>query len=81
MDYSTCGKDAWKRRSDLEVLDELSLVVWFFLRISEQRAALTSDLMVFWREEMLGVVVVGMKLVPLLSNEMASGGSDVEVKL
>ena len=30
---------------------------------------------------MLGVVVVGMKLVPLLSKEMASGGSDVEVKL
>ena len=30
---------------------------------------------------MLGVVVVGMKLVPLFSKEMASGGSDVEVKL
>ena len=65
----------------MEVLDELSLVVWFFLRIREQRAVLTSDSMVFWREEMLGVVVVGMKLVPLLSKEMASGGSDVEVKL
>ena len=69
----------------MEVLDELSLVVWFFLRIREQRAALTSDSMVIWREEMLcvvlGVVVVGMKLVPLLSKEMASGGSDVEVKL
>ena len=65
----------------MEVLDELSLVVWFFLRISEQRAALTSDSMVFWREEMLGVVVAGMKLVPLLSKEIASGGSDVEVKL
>ena len=70
-----------KRRSDLEVLDELSLVVWFFLQISEQRVALTSDSMVFWREEMLGVVVVGMKLVPLLNKEMASGGSDVEMKL
>ena len=65
----------------MEVLDELSLVVWFFLRMREQRAVLTSDSMVFWREEMLGVVVVGMKLVPLLSKEMASGGSDVEVKL
>ena len=58
----------------MEVLDELSLVVWFFLRISEQRAALTSDSMFFWREEMLGAVVVGMKLVPSLSKEMASGG-------
>ena len=65
----------------MEVLDELSLVVWFFLRIREQRAVLTSDSMVFWREEMLGVEVVGMKLVPLLSKEMASGGSGVEVKL
>ena len=65
----------------MEVLDELSLVVWFFLRMREQRAVLTSDSMVFWREEMLGVVVVGMKLVPLLSKEMASGGKDVEVKL
>ena len=65
----------------MEVLDELSLVVWFFLRIREQRAVLTSDSMVFWREEMLGVVVVGMKLVPSLSKEMASGGSGVEVKL
>ena len=70
-----------KRRSDLEVLNELSLVVWFFLQISEQRAALTSDSMFFWREEMLGVVVVGMKLVPLMNKEMASGGSDVEMKL
>ena len=26
---------------------------------------------------MLGVVVVGMELVPLLSKEMASGGSEV----
>ena len=56
-------------------------MVWFFLRIREQRAVLTSDSMVFWREEMLGVEVVGMKLVPLLSKEMASGGSGVEVKL
>ena len=63
----------------MEVLDELSLVVWFFLRMREQRAVLTSDSMVFWREEMLGVVVVGMKLVPLLSKEMASGGSGGEV--
>ena len=65
----------------MEVLDELSLVVWFFLRMREQRAVLTSDPMFFWREEMLGVVVVGIKLVPLLSKEMASGGSGVEVKL
>lgn len=47
----------------------MSLVEWFLLWISEQRA------------EMLGVVVVGMKLVLLLSKEMASGGSDLEVKL
>ena len=65
----------------MEVLDDLSLVMWFFLRISEQRAVLTSDSIVFRREAMLGVVVVGMKLVPLLSKEMASGGSDMEVKL
>ena len=65
----------------MEVLDDLSLVTWFFLWISEQRAALTSDSIVFWREAMLGVVVVGMKLVPLLSKEIASGGSDMELKL
>ena len=65
----------------MDVLDELSLLVWFFLRISEHRAAWTSDSRDFWREEMFGVVGVGMKLVPLLSKEMASGGSDVEVKL
>ena len=54
----------------MEVLDDLSLVGWFLLWISEQRA------------EMLGVVVVeGMKLGLLLSKEMASGGSDLEVKL
>ena len=56
--------------------------MWFSLRISEQRAALTSDSIVFWREAMLGVVVVvGIKLVPLLIKEMASGGSDMEVNL
>ena len=55
--------------------------MWFSLRISERRAALTSDSIVFWREAMLGVVVVVIKLVPLLSKEIASGGSDVEVKL
>jgi len=31
-------------------------------------------------EEVLEVEVVGMKLVPLLSNEMVSGGKDSEVK-
>ena len=54
----------------MEVLDDLSLVGWFLLWISEQGA------------EMLRVVVVeGMKLGLLLSKEMASGGSDLEVKL
>ena len=75
-------REGWKQRSDLEVLDDLSLVRWFSLRISERRAALTSDSIVFWREAMLGVVVVvGIKLVPLLIKEMASGGSDMEVNL
>ena len=63
------------------MLDDLSVVMWFSLWISEQRAALTSDSIVFWREAMLGVVVVVIKLVPLLSKEIASGGSDMEVKL
>ena len=54
----------------MQVLDDLSLVGWFLLWISEQGA------------EMLRVVVVeGMKLGLLLSKEMASGGSDLEVKL
>ena len=63
------------------MLDDLSVVMWFSLWISEQRAALTSDSIVFWREAVLGVVVVVIKLVPLLSKEIASGGSDMEVKL
>ena len=32
-------------------------------------------------EEVIEVEVVGMKLVPSLSNEMVSGGKDSEVKL
>ena len=32
-------------------------------------------------EDVLEVEVVGIKLVPLLSNEMVSGGKDVVVKL
>ena len=46
----------------------------------EQRAVLTLEVTVSWREEMLVVAVVGMKLVPLLSREMASGDSDFVVK-
>ena len=42
----------------------------------EQSAVLTLEVTVSWREEMLVVAVVEMKLVPLLSREMASGGSD-----
>ena len=54
----------------MEVLDDLSLVGWFLLWISEQGA------------EMLRVVVVeGMKLGLLLSKEIALGGSNLEVKL
>ena len=49
--------------------------------MSEQRHVLTSEVTVSWGEEMLVVAVVGMKLVPLLSREMASGGSDFVVKL
>ena len=49
--------------------------------MSEQRHVLTSELTVSWGEEMLVVAVVGMKLVPLLSREMVSGGSDFVVQL
>ena len=49
--------------------------------MSEQRHVLTSEVTVSWAEEMLVVAVVGMKLVPLLSREMASGGSDFVVQL
>ena len=49
--------------------------------MSEQSAVLTSEVTVSWGEEMLVVAVVGMKLVPLLSREMASGGSDFVVQL
>ena len=47
----------------------------------EQSAVLTLEVTVSWREEILVVAVVGMKLVPLLSREMASGGSDFVVQL
>ena len=63
------------------VFDALTLVVWFFLWMSEQRHVLTSEVTVSWGEEMLVVAVVGMKLVPLLSREMVSGGSDFVVQL
>ena len=49
--------------------------------MSEQSAVLTSEVTVSWGEEMLVVAVVGMKLVPLLSREMASGDSDFVVQL
>ena len=49
--------------------------------MSEQRAVLTLEVTVSWREEMLVVVVLGMKLVPLLNREMASGGGDFVVQL
>ena len=42
---------------------------------------LTLESIVRDSEEVLEVEVVGMKLVPLLSNEMVSGGKDVVVKL
>ena len=63
------------------VFDALTLVVWFFLWMSEQRHVLTSEVTVSWGEEMLVVAVVGMKLVPLLSRQMVSGGSDFVVQL
>ena len=44
--------------------------------MSEQSAVLTSEVTVSWGQEMLVVAVVGMKLVPLLSREIASGSSD-----
>ena len=47
----------------------------------EQRAVLTLEVTVSWREEMLVVAVVGMKLVPLLRREMVSGASDFVVQL
>ena len=49
--------------------------------MSQQRAVLTSEVTVSWGEEMRVVAVVGMKLVPLLSREMVSGGSDFVVQL
>ena len=49
--------------------------------MSEQSAVLTLEVTVSWGQEMLVVAVVGMKLVPLLSREMASGGSDFVVQL
>ena len=50
--------------------------------MSQQRAVLTLEVTVSWREEMLVVTaVLGMKLVPLLSREMASGDSDLVVQL
>ena len=42
---------------------------------------LTSESMVRVSQDVLEVEVVGIKLVPLLSNEMVSGGKDVVVKL
>lgn len=42
---------------------------------------LTSESIVRVSEDVLEVEVVGIKLVPLLSNEMVSGGKDVVVKL
>ena len=42
---------------------------------------LTSANIVRFREDVLGVEVIGIKLVPLLSNEMVSGGRDAVVKL
>ena len=71
----------WKQQSDFVVFDDLTPVVYFFLRMIEQSAVLTLEVTVSRREEMLVVAVVGMKLVPLLSREMASGGSDFVVKL
>ena len=47
----------------------------------EESAVLALEVTVSWREEMLVVAVVGMKLVPLLSREMASGGSDFVLQL
>ena len=53
----------------------------FFLHIIEQSAELTSERMVWPSEEILGVEVVGMKLVPLSRRDMVSSGKDVVVKL
>ena len=63
------------------VFDDLTPVLQFFLRMIEESAVLTLEVTVSWREEMLVVAVVGMKLVPLLSREMASGGSDFDMQL
>ena len=49
--------------------------------ISEHSAELTSEITVLCIEEVLGVVVVGMKLVPLLRRAMVSHGRDTVVKL
>lgn len=42
---------------------------------------LTSESIVQLSEDVLEVEEVGKKLVPLLSNEMVSGGKDIVVKL
>ena len=49
--------------------------------MTEQRVVLTSESIMRVSEDVLEVEVVGIKLVPLLSNEMVSGGKDVVVKL
>ena len=47
----------------------------------EQSALLTSESIVWPNEEVFEVAVVGMKLVPLLSSDVVSGGTDLVVKL
>ena len=49
----------------------------------EQRVVLTSESIVRVCDDVLEVEleVVGIKLVPLLSNEMVSGGKDVVVEI
>ena len=66
-----------------EVLRDVKcfILAWLFFLMMVQRVVLTSEIIVRAFSKGLEVEVVGMKLVPLLSNEMVSGGKDSEVKL
>ena len=57
-------------------MEGLILAWLFFFLMMVHRVVLTSESMVRAIEEVLEVEVVGMKLVPLLSNEMVSGGKE-----
>jgi len=76
-----CEEQGLNRRENLRDVDGLILAWLFFFLMMVQRVVLTSESIVRAIDQVLEVEVVGMKLVPLLSNKMVSGGKDSEVKL